>query len=203
MQPAFEITGFVESVLVASNFGSLESTSVKKIQCILGHGIKGDSHAGARLADVREKSFLSHGHFKGTEISNHRQFSAISIEELAEISRLLELPNQIRHGSLGENLVLSGIPRMTELPPGTLLFFKRGDTIRSAVLYVWGENTPCSAPGEVIQKQFSDIPDVASFFARHAMGKRGIVGGVYASGVIHQGDTVIAKVPAQHVYTPE
>ena len=171
MQPAFELSGRVEAVLVASTFGSIESVPVKKIQCFQGYGIKGDNHAGPRLADVREKSFLSSGLHKGTEISNHRQFSSVSSEELSEIARLLELPNKIRYGSLGENLVLSGIPRLTELPPGTLLFFKKGDTLRATTLYVWGENTPCADPGELIQKQFPDLPDVASFFVRRAMGK--------------------------------
>lgn len=201
MQPALELVGRVESVLVASDFKSIESTPVRKIQCVEGHGIKGDKHAGARLADVREKSFLSSGLFSGTQIANMRQFSAISCEELAQIARSMELPDIIRHGSLGENLVLSGVPKLTELPTGTLLFFKKGETPRSATLFVWGENTPCAAPGEAIQKQFPGLPDVGKKFAKSAMGKRGIVGGVYSSGFIQAGDSVIAQIPAQRIYT--
>jgi hypothetical protein len=39
-------------------------------------------------------------------------------------------------------------------------------------------------------------------FVKAAIGRRGIVGSVYSSGVIHPGDTVIAKIPQQRLYEP-
>ncbi|TSC91011.1 MAG: hypothetical protein G01um10142_121 [Parcubacteria group bacterium Gr01-1014_2] len=201
---AFELKGRVEAVLVAANFGSILSTSVPKIQLIRGHGVRGDNHAGVRLADVREREFLSFEFSKGVEIANHREFSAVSAEELAEVAQAMNLSKPVPHGCLGENLVLSGIPRLTELPAGTMLFFRKDEKrIRTAVLMVWAENTPCQGPGEAIQEKFPEIPRLALLFPKSAIGKRGIVGSIYASGNIHAGDTVVAKVPRQRIYNPE
>ena len=203
VKEAFELHGRVESVLVAGKSGSIVSTPVKKIQVVRYHGVKGDSHAGVRLADARENELLSFGFSKGVEIANYREFSAVSVEELAAVSMAMDLPKPIAHGWLGENLVLSGVPKLTELPTGTFLFFRQDERqVRTAVLVVWGENTPCTLPGEVIQQHFPDLPKLASHFPKAAMGKRGIVGSVYCSGYIHEGDTVIVKIPQQRLYEP-
>lgn len=201
---AFELKGRVEAVLVAANFGSILSVSVPKIQLICGHGVRGDNHAGVRLADVRERGFLSFGFSKGIEIANHREFSAVSVEELAEIAQVMNLPKPIPHGCLGENLVLSGIPKFTELPIGTMLFFRKDEKqIRTAVLVVWSENMPCQGPSETIQEKFPEISGLAPLFPKSAIGKRGIVGSIYASGNIHAGDMVVAKIPRQRIYNPK
>lgn len=200
---AFELHGRVESVLVAATFGSIVSTSAKKIQVVRYHGVKGDSHSGARLADAREKELLTFSFSKGVEIANYREFSAVSVEELVEVSTAMELPRPIPHGYLGENLVLSGIPKLTELPARTMLFFRKGESqTRTAVLVVWGENTPCRLPGEAIQQHFPDLPKLASRFPKAAIGKRGVVGSVYCSGYIHEGDEVVVRVPRQKIYEP-
>ncbi len=214
IRSSFEIKGRVDAVLVSvgsgsivsdtHGIGSLKTVSVPKIQLIRGYGIRGDRHAGTRLADVRERELLSFGFSKGIEIANHREFSAISVEELEEIARAMGLPSSIPHGCLGENLVLSGIPKLTELPTGTMLFFRKDEKqIRTAVLVVWSENTPCRGPGEAIQETFPDIPELTRLFPKSAIGKRGIVGSIYASGNIHTGDTVIVKIPRQRIYSPE
>jgi hypothetical protein len=203
IKSAFELEGRVEAVLLARDFGSIVSTPVDKIQLIRGHGVRGDNHAGVRLADVREKAFLSFGFSKGAEIANYREFSAVSTEELAQIAKAMNLRTAIPLGCLGENLVLSGIPKLSELPTGTMLFFRKDEQqIRTTVLVVWSENTPCQAPGQAIQDRFSDIPGLARLFPKAAIGKRGVVGSVYSSGNIHVGDTVIAKIPRQRIYDP-
>lgn len=213
-KPAFELKGRVEAVLVVASSGSIVSgihgvgslvtMPVPKIQAIRGYGIRGDRHAGTRLADVREKELLSFGFSKGIEVANYREFSAVSSEELTEIALLMNLPQAIPHGCLGENLVLSGIPKLTELPTGTMLFFRKDETqTRTAVLVVWSENKPCQGPGEAIQEKFPEILRLARLFQKSAIGKRGVVGSVYVSGNIHTGDTIIAKVPRQRIYNPE
>ncbi|OGZ58190.1 MAG: hypothetical protein A2827_01675 [Candidatus Spechtbacteria bacterium RIFCSPHIGHO2_01_FULL_43_30] len=201
--PGFEMKGRVEAVLVASNFGSILSMPCPRIQMIRGHGVRGDSHAGVRFADAREKALFSFGFSKGIEIANHREFSAVSVEELAEVAKAMNLPKPIPYGCLGENLVLSGIQKLSELPSGTMLFFRRDEQIRTAVLAVWAENMPCKGPGEVIQKNFPEIPGLARLFPKAAIGKRGIVGSIYASGNIQEGDTVVAKIPRQRIYKLE
>lgn len=110
----FELRGRVESVLVAATFGSIVSAPAKSIQVIRYHGVRGDNHSGIRLADVREKELLSFGFSEGVEIANYREFSAVSVEELAEVANSMDLPKPIPYGCLGENIVLSGIPKLTD-----------------------------------------------------------------------------------------
>jgi hypothetical protein len=199
--PYIELMGRVEEVLIAPHFDTMRSTPVSKIQLILGQGIRGDRHAGVRLADVREHEYLSFGLLKGGEIANHRQCSLVSVEDLASIGKAMQLPAPIPYGCLGENLVVSGIPKFSELPIGTMLFFRKNEYhLRTAVLFVWSENTPCQSPGEMIQESFATLPNLARAFPRFALGKRGLVGGIYASGVIAKGDSVIAKIPKQRLY---
>ena len=188
------LTGTVEGVLVGIP-DSTESKPVKKIHCVVGHGIKGDSHAGVRLADAREKVFLSMGFARGTPIANLREFSAIGSDELDQIARNAGLPGHIPHGALGENLVIRGIPHLTKLPIGTMLFFERDSVMQTTVLMVWGENMTCFGAGRALQKHFPDIPRVDTTFPRHSIGIRGVVGLIFASGHIRIGDSVIAKIP--------
>ncbi|MFA7302804.1 MAG: MOSC domain-containing protein [Candidatus Paceibacterota bacterium] len=209
--PAFEMTGRVEAVLITSprgqivsevhGSGALETRSVEKIHIFCGKGIRGDRHAGRRLSDIRDKKMLqSFGLPKGIETANLREFSAVSVEDLAEIERSMDLPASIPFGCLGENLVVSGIPRWSELPSGTKLFFRKGTQIRTAVLVIFEENKPCTGPGEAMQICFPDLPDLASTFPKAAVGKRGVVGSVYVSGEIGVGDTLVVKVPQQRIY---
>jgi hypothetical protein len=199
---AFDLVGRVEAALVATTFGDHVTVPVEKMQVVRGHGVRGDGHAGPRLADVREQELLEFGLPKGIEVANFREFSAVSTEELTEIAAAMGVPT-VPYGCLGENLVLSGIPRLTALPTGTLLFFrKNASQIRTAVLVVWKENTPCLIPGAAIQKRYPDVPKVASRFPKASMGRRGIVGSVYCSGIIHAGDEVVVKVPSQKIYSP-
>ncbi len=198
----FDIVGRVEAVLVAATFGDHVSREVGKIRLLKGHGVRGDGHAGTRLADVRERELLSFGFPKGIEIANYRECSAVSAEELAEIAEAMGVPS-VPFGCLGENLVVSGIPRFSRLPPGTLLLFRKpGGPPRTAAIAVWRENHPCLAPGEAVRARHPHVPGtVASLFPKAAAGRRGVVGSVYCSGYVHAGDEVVAKVPAQDPYS--
>lgn len=200
---AIEVCGTVEAVLVAHEFGSIASTEVEKIQVIRGHGVRGDRHAGGRLMDVREKELRKFGFVKGTEIANLREFSAVSAEELKNVAAQMNI-DAIAPGCLGENLVIRGIPKLTQLPCGTKLFFGKGggEVRRSAVLCVWQENEPCQWPGKQIQARNPQVPGLEAGFVKHAKHKRGVVGFVFVSGTIAKGDTVVAAVPQQRLYDP-
>lgn len=189
------LIGRVEATLILQDFESSRSTPVPKLEVLIRHGARGDRHAGSRLIDAREKLLLAHGFRKGAEIANHREVSIVSTEDLAHIQAQLGLPTPIPPGCLGENLVVSGIPDLSELPTGTLLFFQNGETIRNAVLTVWDENHPCLAPGAVLQKQYPDHPGLAAKFVRAARSHRGLVASAYSSGVIKPGDMMIAYPP--------
>lgn len=135
---ACTLQGKVEAVLVGDKPDDHVTRQVEKIQLIRGHGVRGDGHSGPRLVDAREKEMLRFGFSKGAEIANHREFSAVSTEELTEIAKAFGLPDgPLSPGLLGENLVLSGIPRLSQLPSGTLLFFRKSaEQRRTAVLAV-------------------------------------------------------------------
>ena len=194
------MTGYVKTVLVAHQHDTHVSTPSEKIKLIQGQGVLHDNHYGPRLVDIRDSSILRFGLPKGMECFNARQWSAVSQEELDEISQLIYIPG-INHGLLGENLVISGIPRFTQLPSGTQLFFKgqKGE-LRSTVLCVHKENNPCHLPGEMIQAQFPGQEKLAGAFTKHAKRRRGVVGFVICSGFVKKGDTVIAEVPEQQLY---
>ena len=97
---------------------------------------------------------------------------------------------------VGANLLISGIPALTFLPPTTRLFFERG-----AVLMVQEENLPCTTSGQAIQDHYPDQPDLASAFPRAGLHRRGLVAWVEHPGVIAAGDSVQADIPDQVLYT--
>lgn len=197
---AMIVHGKVEAVLVCEK--GVRSEQREKIQ-LFDDGVKGDRHAGHhKLIDVRDKALTGHGIPKGMVCAPIRQVSVVSREELDEIAVALNLGCSIPPGLIGENLVVSGIPRFTQLPPGTHLCFKDEKGIRTAVIAVWAENMPCNNAGDEIGEFFSEKPDAGKLFPKVAMGKRGIVGFVMCSGVIKKGDTVTAYVPKQQLYEP-
>lgn len=150
----------------------------EKIECIW-NGINSDRHCGrTKLAGGREKYVP-----RGTEILNIRQVSIVSEEELAEISRRMNIPEVIG-SDLSANLVLKNVEGLTKLPGGTIIKFPARETL----LYVVGENTPCVLPGKNIQARYLTIPHLASKFPKAAIGRRGLVAVVLRPGWIYEGD---------------
>lgn len=148
-------------------------------------GIKDDRHFGLiKLSGVRER-----GYPRGTVVRNNRQFSAVSLEELAEIAKAMGI-EELSAGLLGANLAVSGIPNLTQLPPLSRLVFPSG-----ATLVVYGENLPCHLPGEVIQHLYPEIPGLEAKFVKSAFGRRGVVGWVECAGKVQVGDEVLVKLP--------
>jgi hypothetical protein len=198
---AFELRGEIAWLGVANGLDSLVTTEMRELKAYH-YGISGDKHGGQqRQLDAREVELRAWGLPKGIEIANRRQFSAVSAEELWLIAAELKCPN-IPYGSLGENLVIRGIPHFSGLPRGTKLFFESPREKRSAVLEICAPNGPCQYPGQVLQRHFPDIPRLEQLFPTVAQGKRGVVGIVYASGTIKFGDAVVAKIPPQRLYDP-
>lgn len=184
--------GKVEAVLI-SRSGNGTSEQIEKIQVYANRGVKGDVHYGStRLLDVRESELRRFGLPKGIQIYNSRQFSAISQEEIQIVAQTMGLAN-IEYGLLGENLVFSGINNLSDLPTGSLIFFKKGDEIRTAVLKVEAQNNPCEIPANNIQEATPDVqPNVP--FQTAAYKRRGITGIIYSSGFIKAGDEIEIKI---------
>lgn len=185
-----QLEGLTERVMISGDPQSAASERWEQVRVNM-EGIEGDKHAGlTRRADARTPHFK-----RGTIIRNSRQVTLVSVEELAEIAALMNLP-RIEPEWLGANLLVSGVPNLTMLPPSTRLFFPD-----DAVLVVEGENEPCIKPGRVIQSRYPDIPKLANKFPRAAVHKRGLLAWVERAGLIKTGDRVRVEVPVQVIYS--
>jgi len=185
-----KITGKVEAVLLCDIPGTIASSRKDEIVAEL-PGLPGDRHYG--------HTFPSNGRYpeykRGTEIRNSRQISIISLEEMQAVAQAINIPHILPEW-LGANLLLSGIPALTLLPPSSRLFFESG-----AVLVVHGENDPCSNPGAIIQKNYPAQPGLSPAFIAAAIHRRGVVAWVENPGAIQAGSLVTAQIPEQFDYT--
>ena len=65
----------------------------------------------------------------GTIRRNERQWSAVSLEELAEIAQTMDLSESLSAATVGANICLSGVPNLSHLPKGSILKFPSGAEI--------------------------------------------------------------------------
>lgn len=147
-------------------------------------GIIGSKYHGAFVkAGVREPHIP-----ESSVIKNRRQITALDINELTELTNLLKLPF-LSPVNLRPDIIFSGIPRLTQLPPGTMLHFSSGVSLE-----VEGFNDPCSKPAKYIVEEHPQL-EYETFkkeFKSAAQGRRGIIASVYSAGegVINLGDKV-------------
>lgn len=185
-----KLTGTVSGVYIGQHRHTIESTPVPGVQATF-EGLVGDNHAGlTRLSDVRVPHYA-----RRTIIRNTRQFSMLSLEELAEVAAALCIA-EVRAEWVGANLAMQGIPHLTMLPPSTRIFFPD-----DAVLVVDAENLPCTGPGQVIQQHYPGVPKLVQSFPKAAMHKRGVVGWVEREGYIKVGDTTWLLLPPKVSYS--
>ena len=150
-------------------------------------GFDGDKHQGP----VR-KTWGGEWQPKGTIRRNERQWSGVSVEELAHITERLELTEPLSPETLGANLCIEGIPEFSLLPKGSLLIFPSG-----AVLQVEEYNPPCIDMGAQIASKYSTRsgePLTDKMWLRPAAGRRGLVGVIDYRGEIRVGDEVEIRV---------
>ena len=146
-------------------------------------GIVGDRHR-SYVRDTYKVDKQPHG----TVRRNERQWSAVSVEELASISAEMNLREGITAASVGANLCIEGIPELSRLPKGTLLQFPSGTE-----LIVEEFNPPCSDMSKIQASAHhtqSGAPVSDTAFSRAAKLSRGVVGVVEAAGTINTGDEV-------------
>jgi hypothetical protein len=184
------LTGRTVRVLIGPEPKHVVTRDMPEVKVSL-EGFVGDRHAGlTRAADVRTPWFP-----KGTVVRNTRQVSLVSTEELALIAEALGVP-QVLAAWLGANLELAGVPRLTQLPPGTRLFFPE-----DATLVVEGENEPCRKAGRAVESHHPERAGLASRFVKAAHQRRGLVGWVERAGLIRPGDRVKVAVPPAVTYS--
>ena len=153
-------------------------------------GVVGDKHrSNSRTTWAGDKQP------KGTVRRNERQWSAVSREELREISEAMNLTEPLLPSTLGANLCLHGITELSRLPKGTLLKFPSG-----AELSVEEYNPPCLDMGTHLaetRQAASGRPLKTTAFSNAARLSRGIVGVVEVPGEIFQGDEVTIELYEQ------
>jgi len=151
-------------------------------------GFAGESHSGlVRASCVR----VRHQYAQGTEIRNTRQVSIVSLEELALIAAKMGIDG-LQPEWLGANLLVSGIPDFSRIPPSTRMIFDGG-----AALVVDLENSPCKYPGAIIERHH---PGAGRLFANAAVGRRGVTAWVEREGRISTGDSIRLYIPPQRIY---
>jgi len=128
---------------------------------------------------------------KGTTRRNERQWSAVSVEELADIQAAMDLNEPLTATCLGANLCLTGVRDLSRLPKGSLLKFPSG-----AELMVEEFNPPCHDMGKKLASMYTTRSGQAlasTAFSKAAKHNRGIVGVVEVAGIINAGDEVIVE----------
>ncbi len=154
-------------------------------------GIAGEEHAGLTRPSC---SRVVAQYPKGTEIRNVRQFSILSVEELAAIAAKMGI-ERIDPAWVGASLVVEGIPDFTHLPPSSRLQGPDGVT-----LVVDMENRPCHLPAKVID---AHLPGVGGRFKAAAKGRRGVTAWVEREGRMALGELLRLHVPDQRGWRPE
>lgn len=180
--------GKVDRLLVgADRAAGLEKSEAAALTLTFA-GIDGDCHAGlTRKSDSRTLMLYR----RDTDIRNVRQLSLLSHEELVAIAAAMKIP-EIKPEWVGANLVTSGIPDLTLLPPSTRLQFPSG-----ATLVVDLENAPCRFVADVIAKHHGDAADRWIKAATH---RRGVTAWVEREGSIREDDAITLFLPPQRLY---
>ncbi len=150
-------------------------------------GIVGDRHQ-----SYERSTWAGDKQPEGTTRRNERQWSAISVEELAEIQTAMDLNETLAAMDVGVNLCLEGVAELSRLPKGTVLKVPSG-----AELIVVEYNPPCHGMGKKLASMYttnSGEPLSSTAFSKAAKLTRGIVGVVDVAGAISVGDEVTIEL---------
>lgn len=190
--PARKLLARVEGVFVAP--GDDFVTRAADALDLDFEGVRGDFHAGhTRRSGGREPWYP-----RGTEMRNERQLSIVAPDELALIAGAMGI-REILPEWIGANLLLSGVPRLSMLPGGTMLFFKGGVTLK-----IDAQNGPCRVAGRSVAEH-AMMPDReagALLFPKVAKRLRGLVAWVEKPGRVGLGEDVSVRIPEQWIYRP-
>ena len=190
IHPARKLLGTVSETLIAA-FDHFETRPTEALD--LGfEGIAGDFHAGTtRRSGGREPWYG-----RGTEMRNERQVSIVASDELRLIAAGMKLA-EVKPDWIGANLVIDGVPRLSMLPSGTLMFFAGGVTLK-----VDGQNHPCRLAGRAVAEnaRMADHEAGALMFPKAAKRLRGLVAWVEKPGRVTRGEAVSVRIPEQWIY---
>lgn len=188
--PAKKLAGKVAGIYVALD-DDFETRAAGGLELDF-QGIASDFHAGyTRRSGGREPWYP-----RGTEMRNERQISIVAPDELAQVATAMNIA-EIRPEWIGANLLLDGLPRLSMLPSGTMLFFKGGVTLK-----IDAQNGPCRIAGRRVAERagMADLDGAALLFPKVAKRLRGLVAWVEKPGRIEPGEDVSVRVPEQWIY---
>ena len=175
--------------LHAGNNEDLSKDACQKVKAEL-DGLVGDKHRG-----YSREAYAGDDEPPGTIRRNERQWSGVSVEELAVIQQRLDLERPLSPSTLGANICVEGVPDFSDLAKGTKLVFPSG-----AVLLVEENNPPCVDMGEQVAAKYATNSGrtlTKNEFLRPAVGRRGVVGVVDVPGEITVGDKIIVRIYAE------
>jgi len=192
--PALKKTDYVGRItylgLVRDRAAALRSTPIERLEARFA-GLDGEDHGGLTRPSC---SRVTSQYPKGTDIRNTRQVCIVSAEEMAQVAASIGV-EVFNPEWCGANVVISGLPDFTHVPPSSRLQFTSG-----ATLTVDMENRPCHLPAPVIDE---DAPGHGKAFKAAAKGRRGVTAWVEREGALHLGDEVVLHIPDQRVWAPE
>ena len=179
-----KIIGTLVSVHIGEE-GKLAKIAQPFVQAEL-DGFIGDRHKGfSRVA------YEGDTEPEGTVRRNNRQWTGVSVEELAMIQARMDLREPLSAETLGANICVKGIPDFSRLAKGDRLIFPSG-----ATLIVENYNPPCTDMAEKIAALHttnSGEPVQRLDFCKQAKRIRGIVGSIDVPGTINTGDKVVVQ----------
>ena len=176
-----KIIGKIDSLFLGVIEEELIKRSVKQLEFRL-DGVIGDRHAGfERVTWEGDDKQVAN-----TLRRNERQWSAVSSEELDEISEKMNLRVPLNAGDIGANFCVSGANNFSKIPKGTIFKFDSG-----VELIVEEYNPPCLGMSKNLAQKILDTNGNAldeTLFLQVAKYLRGLVGVVEVPGMIHKND---------------
>lgn len=189
--PVLKPTDFVGRIvwlgLVRDRSAQLEAEAVAELTATFA-GPVGEDHGGLTRPSC---SRVVAQYPKGTSIRNTRQFTILSVEELAATAAKMGL-ERLDPALVGATMVIEGIPDLSHLPPSSRLQGPEG-----ATLVVDIENRSCQLPAKPIEARH------AGFGAKYksaASGRRGLTAWVEREGVFRLNDAIRLHIPDQPIW---
>lgn len=177
------LVGKVEGIFYTSGIENY-SIPVNEIEFSF-EGLPGDKHFG-----LTAFALTKHPEYKGKiEVRNSRQISILSVEELSSISVEIGVP-EIKAEWLFPNLLVSGIPYLSQLPPGTMFYFDGG-----LIIYNGGQNFPCKIVKDIIFEKYPHVEGIDKKFIKAAWDKRGLLGWVEHPEKLNVGSSFKVVLP--------
>ena len=189
--PVLKPTDFIGRIvwlgLVRDRSAQLEAEAVAELTATFA-GPVGEDHGGLTRPSC---SRVVAQYPKGTTIRNTRQFTILSVEELAATAAKMGL-ERLDPALVGATMVIEGIPDLSHLPPSSRLQGPDG-----ATLVVDIENRSCQLPAKPIEARH------AGFGAKYksaASGRRGLTAWVEREGVFRLNDAIRLHIPDQPIW---